>query len=111
MKNDPRCPKCKNPMNMYYGWWCPRCDKPELITTTSLNLLKVLRYLDCRRLGLKNRIWNYLTSYEILSNNSRVFINFKDFEENLEIKKDFELMLKEFPEAVEDDGILFDVSW
>lgn len=59
------CPKCKQPMEMYYEPWCPRCDKPQRKTVQMLNLIQCLEHIEAtnHRPGYKRRVWSLMVEY------------------------------------------------
>ncbi len=88
--------------------------KPEIIKTVKiLNFLDVLDYLEKTRPGLRERLWKIYGEY--INNDSYLFLAteewfYERWKNKDEIKKDLELLLKEYPE-IEEGKILFSVSW
>jgi len=110
------CNKCNKEKEMYYKEWCPRCDKPEVKKIESLNLIQVLRYLECNGYpGIKDRIWAYCADIYNFHNDSSFYLGFPD--PDIDSRIDYEngvyddLMTIKNSFNIEDDGILMDVSW
>jgi len=104
------CDKCSEEMDMYYGLWCPRCEKPPVKTYVCINLVKMLRYLEVKRPGIKDRIWRVISDH--IGNNTIVDIDFGDEMQDCltdDLEDDYELMIKEYPEAKGD--MSFEISW
>lgn len=103
-------------MRMYYRPWCFKCEKPQVRLIKELSLLPMLYYLEEMRPGIKQRVWEFHS--DSVRNDISVYLCF-DIQEytwdgkcelNEDLKKDFELIAKEFPEALESD-INFHISW
>jgi hypothetical protein len=70
VKNET-CKSCGGKMSMYYGLWCPKCDKPKINTKQSLNLIKALYHLEAiGNKGLKDKVWPILCDVYTFSNDS-----------------------------------------
>ena len=98
-------------MDMYYDLWCPRCDKPPIKTLEYINLIKMLVYLEVKKPGIRKRVWDSI-SESIWGNDTTVFLNFGEEMQDCisgNLKEDYELIIKEYPEA--EDGMMFEVSW
>lgn len=117
------CTKCSKPLQVYYGTWCPRCDKPEIKTVPTLNLLRVLYHIEAiGHPGFKDRVWGNLCDTGSIKGNDSVFeLYFEDqaFYESFETDPEFEesdkqqyrdekLIMETFGLS---DYIIFDVSW
>lgn len=51
------CPTCNKAKAVYYGSWCPRCEKPEAKTVTFLNLFQALHHIQAQgHSGYKDRM-------------------------------------------------------
>lgn len=112
------CPTCLQPVDFYYGPWCPRCEKPQIKLEPTLNLIKVLKHIEA--LGhpdFKSRMWdgftrrhNYIkgndTLFEIFFPDVDEFGDYEEYEgtwaeDLLLIKSTFDL----------GESIIFEVSW
>jgi hypothetical protein len=83
--NSPICPTCNNPKEMYYVWWCPRCEKPERKRISTLNLLQALRHVQAisGQTGYKDRFWRALIdldSYDIRNDSLLIWFTPEDDE-------------------------------
>lgn len=59
-----KCNTCGGKMEMYYGPWCPVCDKPEIKSISTLNLVQALDHLEAiGNPGIKRRVWESLLDY------------------------------------------------
>jgi hypothetical protein len=106
------CPKCKNPMEVYYGIWCPRCDKPEAKLEPKLNLIQCLRYLEANgHEGIRDRVWNYVR--DSLKNDTGFYMFFPSDEERQEYSEqelsDLDLIKSTWD--IKDNSVLMWVSW
>lgn len=113
------CEKCKGKKRMYYGLWCPKCDKPQIETKKSLNLIKALYHLEALgHTGLKDKVWPALCNcFNFTNDGSFTFYldSFDDEEELSEDGKKIEVLRKLIVETwnleEEEDSIEFEVSW
>lgn len=120
------CDKCSGKLDVYYGKWCPRCDKPEIQKTKTLNLIKVFRYLiahDEISQRDKKNTWSWLAECGSINNDSYNHIEFSicsqdlvaEFEDGEMLDEDEKSFLK-VSQAIEkhfgkDDDILWEISW
>lgn len=105
---------CNKPKRMYYVPWCPRCEKPEVEQTPTLNLLKCLYHLEAiGNEGFKDRFWEYLCENNIMTGNDSYFELYfeKKYDKDNETKqvyKDKKLIKDTFNLG---DSVLMWVSW
>jgi hypothetical protein len=96
---------------IYYGLWCPFCDKPEVKTKKILNLVQALEYVEAQENpGFKDRVWQGISNY-IPSNDCFIELS---WEEDDDLDPDFPAAdLKLLAEVFEIDfnETLFEVSW
>lgn len=118
------CKKCSGQLEMYYSLWCPRCDKPEIITTKTLNLIKVLRFLIVNgeiSEAEKKIIWPKI---HFSGNNCHVAIGFNTWAKDIakEIEDGFteeeieNVAIIKVAKAIhkhygDDNDILWEISW
>jgi hypothetical protein len=106
-------------MDSYYGLWCPRCDKPEIKTTQSLNLIKALRYIQANgRPGAYERVWEIVDVSNDTSTTLCLKESLKDNIDDDELKpgdNDYEAYLDviaiEEAFGIDFDEILWQISW
>lgn len=87
--------------------------KPQVRTTTSLNLLDVLNYLETNNKGIKDRLWRWLCDRDSIRNDIYTSCLFPPIEEINEkdygdIFEDLLLVHTHFPEAAD---VLWCISW
>jgi hypothetical protein len=110
IKNEA-CPKCGRLKEMYYGLWCPFCDKPEVLPRKVLNLVQALEYIEANgNPDYKERVWNGISDL-ITSNDCYIQIL---WEEDGDLDPDFpaedlKLLAKVF--EIDFNDTLFEVSW
>lgn len=116
------CEKCNGEIDMYYGPWCPRCDKPQRKTIQHLNLLQAMRhtlavhYPDEKKNdldGIYRKVWLALCDTD-LRNNADIFIPIaemaKDDYNDEEIREFLTHMVNDF-DLTEGENLLWEVSW
>ena len=58
------CQVCKGPLDMYYGTWCPSCDKPEPLVEQkgAYALIPLLEHMNVVTEDdeFRERVWDYL---------------------------------------------------
>lgn len=116
------CPKCSQPMQMYYKPWCPRCDKPQRKPVETLNLIQALEHIETitddkseypARQGFKDRMWKFLCDVEVIRyNDSYSWFGRPEDEDRCDpqVKKDIDLFCNTF-DIDANKGILLDISW
>jgi len=112
------CEKCGQPKETYYTKWCPRCDKPPLHTTQTLNLIQALQYIEANgHPGFYDRVWKTLCNRDVIRGNDMTIDIFKADPEDLEFEDEEGLKLQEDLKIIEEvfninvDEVLFEVSW
>lgn len=123
-----QCQQCGNEKIMYYGPWCPRCEKPEFKPFMALNLIKALAHIDTlypedtdQFTGYNRRFWLRVCDFTNLNNNSVVFYCFVDdyedpswmapeeLEQHKKVLADDNLFKEVF--GIEENGVWFHASW
>lgn len=98
------CEKCNNPKKIYYGAFCPLCDKPEIETKEFYNLFRCMYHIEALgNPGYKKRMWEYLFD-DILGNDS-----FLTLANECDDNEDIKLLFDTF--NIKDETMLFYVSW
>lgn len=65
-----KCEKCGTEKQMYYGEWCPRCDKPMPKMVKCLNLIQTLNHLELDIPGIKDALWERMCDLDLIRNDS-----------------------------------------
>lgn len=110
------CDKCGHELEMYYNKFCPMCDKPEVEVVKTLNLMRVLYYMEARHSGFKDRFWNWFIEAYDFSNDTTIYFNFNYFDGESDLTAERRLIRlylyaikKEFD--IKENGIYFEISW
>jgi len=102
-----KCKKCGREMVMYYGYWCPICNKPKIKSEPTLNLIKCLVHLEAiGYIGIRDRVWTVLC--DKIRNDSYYDLCFNDESNGIDSR---DLLLIKETWNIQDDCILMDISW
>ena len=108
------CGKCGGDMDMYYGKWCPICDKPQTYQKTILNLIRALRHIEFARdlPEYKDRMWDLFINMGYIERSESYFdFSFVDLDEYDDNElADIKVLMEVFG-FKENDEITFYVSW
>jgi hypothetical protein len=116
---DQKCPKCGRQLQVYYGEYCARCDKPEFEEIRTLNLLRALYHIVALdgddpddKGNFKNRFWDYLCQHPF-SNDSYMIYWFGSVEEPNGYSPQQVADEKRFMEVfgLTEPSCIFEVSW
>jgi hypothetical protein len=99
------CEKCNNPKKIYYGAFCPLCDKPQIETKEFYNLFRCMYHIEALgNPGYKKRMWENLSD-QIQGNDSFIEI----YNEECDSDEDIKLLFDTFD--IKDESISLFVSW
>lgn len=129
MITDKKCATCNEVLNVYYGEWCPRCEKPEVVQKPVMNFLKAMYHVDrivYNELNQnidppgKREFWLWLCDSNMISNDSYFNTDFAEWYYEMvdhDNDPDYEIMrtyMKNFIDTFELEGkgdIIWEVSW
>ena len=107
-----KCPTCGKKKKIYYGEWCPKCEKPELEVIAHLNFIKCLDYLEANgNAGIKSRLWDYCL--DDLENDKSFTLSLELYEDEEDADPQIvaDLKLIQTVWDIKEDSIVMDVSW
>ena len=129
MFTDEKCKTCDEVLNVYYGHWCPRCEKPKEEQRPVMNLLKAMYHVDrvCyNELNQnvdppgKRAFWLMMCESNMINNDSFFSTDFAEWYyemENYDNDPDYDVMrtyMKNFIDTFELEGrgdVIWEVSW
>lgn len=100
------CELCGKSKIMYYGEYCPRCEKPQPKTMTYYNLIECLYYIEATgHPGFKDKFWDMLLIMTNFKNDSKVTLCNEPAYADPLIKELFDKM------GIEKEDMEFEISW
>lgn len=99
------CTSCGRKKEMYYGLWCPICEKPLPESMDFYNLYRCMYHIEALgNPGYKDRMWRKIAA-DIQGNDSFIEI-YKDWDPE---DGDIELLFDTF--NIKEESMQFYVSW
>lgn len=103
------CEVCGSKKQMYYGVWCPVCDKPKA-ENGRLNAIKCLRHLEAiGYAGIEDRLWREWCDMYGFHNDSFATIFAPDSTDTGTYINDMGTLWLAF--GIEGDSVEFEFSW
>jgi len=100
------CTSCGRDKQMYYGLWCPICEKPMPESTTFYNLLKCMYHIEALgHKGFKDKLWTEICYIHNVSNDIMIEISNCDGEGSDEVKLLFDTF------KIKEESMSFYISW
>lgn len=98
------CEKCGKPKIAYYREYCPRCEKPKVKCIEQYNLFECMYYIEATgHENFKEKLWEvFCEHYSVLND---ITIEVCNVDSHPLIQELFEKM------GIEDDFVLFEISW
>jgi len=104
--DDKICTSCGREKQMYYGLWCPICEKPLPESTTFYNLLKCMYHIEALgHIGFKDRLWKELCDSYNFHNDITIELSNCDGESS----KEMQLLFETF--NIKEESMNFYISW
>lgn len=113
--NSPsNCSKCGGPMNMHYGLWCPKCNKPKDENFRVLEAFKVVRYIAAQEGYAYNWERQVFDGWEIPSNDCFISWYVPEYDSEYDFSEaicQFNTGLKKHFDVKPNETVLLSVSW
>ena len=101
------CTSCGRQKQMYYGLWCPICEKPLAESTTFYNLYRCMYHIEALgHPGYKDRLWNYVCDANNVANDVMIEL-YNDVSD--EPNPDIKLLFDTF--NIKEESMNFYISW
>lgn len=115
-RKNPKCDICDGELDMHFGLWCPRCDKPIPYQADIYDFFKVARYIAAQEELEKDWEQKILANTEYPGNDSYIewYIgntDVYDYGPNTDCMVQFDHGLMKHFGFVEGDTLIFHFSW